>query len=279
MDTIIGLGQAGCNIADHFAKYPQYEIYKIDTHLEQEEKCFSATEYDHPEKYEENCPNFTDFFKDISGDVLFIVGGSGYISGMALRVLQQLKEKAKINILYLRPDPALLSDIKKRQEWLTYNVLQEYTRSGVFEKIYLVENSAIEDILGEVPIIGYYKTLNHMIVSVIHMVNVYDHIDAVVDTFSDPVPSARICTFGLVKPQNKEQKLFFPLDNIRDLRYYYAINKDKLSSSGSLLKSIKEEIKERVRWDKNKKATYGIFSTKYNEDYLYVIAHSSAIQN
>ena len=30
MDTIIGLGSAGCNIADAFAKHPQYKTYKID---------------------------------------------------------------------------------------------------------------------------------------------------------------------------------------------------------------------------------------------------------
>ncbi len=27
---IIGLGEAGCNIAECFRKYPQYNIYKID---------------------------------------------------------------------------------------------------------------------------------------------------------------------------------------------------------------------------------------------------------
>ena len=25
MDAVIGLGSAGCNIADHFSKYPQYK--------------------------------------------------------------------------------------------------------------------------------------------------------------------------------------------------------------------------------------------------------------
>ena len=29
METIIGLGKTGCAIADHFALYEQYNIYKI----------------------------------------------------------------------------------------------------------------------------------------------------------------------------------------------------------------------------------------------------------
>jgi cell division GTPase FtsZ len=28
--NVIGLGQAGCNIADMLSEYPQYKIYKID---------------------------------------------------------------------------------------------------------------------------------------------------------------------------------------------------------------------------------------------------------
>ena len=30
MDTVIGLGKAGCAIADKFSQYPQYRIFKID---------------------------------------------------------------------------------------------------------------------------------------------------------------------------------------------------------------------------------------------------------
>ena len=31
MDTVIGLGKAGCAIADKFAQYPQYKTFKIDS--------------------------------------------------------------------------------------------------------------------------------------------------------------------------------------------------------------------------------------------------------
>ena len=33
MQTVIGLGKAGCNIADHLSQYPQYQIKKIDVGL------------------------------------------------------------------------------------------------------------------------------------------------------------------------------------------------------------------------------------------------------
>ena len=65
MQTIIGLGQAGCNIADKFAEYPQYKVYKIDAGLEKAPRCFNFPKYDNPEKYEENCTNVKDFFKNV----------------------------------------------------------------------------------------------------------------------------------------------------------------------------------------------------------------------
>ncbi len=31
METIIGLGQAGCSIAEKFKQYPQYDVYRLDS--------------------------------------------------------------------------------------------------------------------------------------------------------------------------------------------------------------------------------------------------------
>ena len=80
MDTIIGLGNAGCNIADEFAKYPQYSIKKIDVGLEKTKTTFPLKEYEKIEDYEEKLPTLQHFFRGIRGDILFVVGGGGKIS-------------------------------------------------------------------------------------------------------------------------------------------------------------------------------------------------------
>ena len=36
METIIGFGDAGCNVADKFSEHSQYKIYKINTHKSKE---------------------------------------------------------------------------------------------------------------------------------------------------------------------------------------------------------------------------------------------------
>ena len=54
MDTVIGLGAAGCNIADEFAKYSQYKIYKIDNGLDglKQEGVYYMHRQDSTERYE-----------------------------------------------------------------------------------------------------------------------------------------------------------------------------------------------------------------------------------
>ena len=76
--NIVGLGNAGCAIADALSRYPQYTIYKIDTGLEGDfdfidgydeeqraSKSFSLEEQDSPEDYESSTPSMKAFFCDI----------------------------------------------------------------------------------------------------------------------------------------------------------------------------------------------------------------------
>jgi len=276
MDTIIGLGSAGCNIADKFSVYKQYSIYKIDVGLKGLKKDGI---YDMPwqcdvERYEDKCPNMKNFFKNVKGEVLFIVSGAGNISGTTLRALECLKH-CEINVLYIETDLELLQPTKKAQERTAYYVLQEYARSGVFKNLYLVSNIATEEHLGDVPLNEYYDRINDMIVSTMHMLNVYNHIDSESDTFGEIYETARVATVGLLDFENNDLKTFFPLDKIKETRYYYAINKEKIETDGTLFKKIRKQVKEA---SKEVKTSYGIFSTNYEEDYGYVVQYSPSIQ-
>lgn len=190
-------GRAACKIADCFEKYSLYTIFKIDEEIEDSRYSKSLKKYTTPEEYEQKCPSLKTFFKSLKGDeVLFISVGSSPITGCTLRILEHLQNK-KITILYVRPDLSLLNDKPLQQERVTFNVLQEYSRSGLFEKIYLVDNPTIEQILGEIPITQYYEKLNEFISSTFHLITVYKHIKPVFETHLEIPEVARIATIGI----------------------------------------------------------------------------------
>ena len=171
--NIIGLGAAGCNIADKFTQYPQYNIYKIDAGLKGLKKngIYAMPKQRSAEDYESNCPSLKSFFKNVNGEVIFILCGAGAISGAALRILETIKN-CEINLLYVLPDIDLLSELSQLRNNVTFNVLQQYARSGIFKTMKIVHNPRVEAIIGDVPVIGYYDKLNEIITSTMHMINV-----------------------------------------------------------------------------------------------------------
>jgi len=274
MQTIIGLGAAGCNIADKFSSYPQYTVYKMDNDLKRTPTTYGVKQCKTPEEYEESIGSLKRFFKNLSGDVLFIVSASGLISGASLSILQHIKH-CNLHLMCVYSDADLLGEVGKMQQRLTSNVFQEYARSGVFERTLLIDNVFLEKVIGDVPVIGFYDKLNTLLVSTTHMINVFEHSDSVMDNISPPHEISRIATYGFVDFESGQEKLFFPIDNVREKVYYYAINEEKLKKSNDIRKKIISQIKEN---SVDTKVSYGIYSTQYEEDYVYCVAYSSTIQ-
>ena len=275
--NIIGLGQAGCNIAECFKQYSQYKVIKIDTGLEKAKGVYALEHQDKPEDYENKFPNLKRaLLKGVNGQTLLITS-CGFVSGASLHLLEQLKNKCQISVLYIKPDGSSLSKEKSLQDNLIFNVMQEYARSGVLERLYIVDNVKLSDIVGDTPVREYYNKINELISSTLHMINVFENSKAVMNTFSKPIDVARISTLGLVDYETEEEKMFFGLDMPREKRYYYAIPEDVLESDGTLVKKIKKQVKNNVEHD-TMKSSYQIHSTNYDKPYVYFVSNSSFIQ-
>lgn len=275
--NIIGLGAAGCNIADEFAQYPQYNIFKLDVGLAKGKGCYPIPESTDVEGYESDPLNLKTFFKSLKTDeeVLFVVCGAGRVSAATLKIIEQI-QRCKINILYVKPDRSLLNKEALLHERTAYHVLQEYARSGIFEKIYLVDNKKIEEVLDNVPVIGYYKRLNELIVNTIHMTNVFLNTKTVYNTPATSLTTARVSTFGVVDIEKNEEKLFFSLDIINERCYIYAINKEQLETDGKLFTSLRERSAKMVGDETI--VSVRIHSTDYPNNFGYLIANTSEIQ-
>lgn len=206
---------------------------------------------------------------------MFICVGSSPITGCVLRILEHLQDK-KITILYVRPDLSLLNDKPLLQERVTFNVLQQYARSGLFEKIYLIDNLTIEQILGEIPITQYYDKLNEFISSTFHLITVYKHIKPVFETHLEIPEVARIATIGIRDIESGDDKFFYPIQYKTSQKYYYAFNKEILDRDGKIFQNIKKQMKEKNEGDT--KVSFGIYSTDYKENFVYCEAHTHFVQ-
>jgi hypothetical protein len=272
MDKVIGIGPDGCRLAEQFMEYPQYDVYRIDVGLEGED-CYSLQKRESPEDYEKYVPDLKTFFKGISGDILVVVGGGSPVTGACLRIMQQL-EGCNLHVLYKRPVLTELNRTALLQERLVYNVFQEYARSGVFKKLFLVSESSVEELVGDVPILQFKNAIDKQIVNVFHYVNVFNHTEPVVDNTEPAREIARICTLGIQDLKSGEEKDLFQLENVCDKTYYYAIKEDDLKTDTRLIKTIREQLaKNEIR------PSYCIHSTKYPESFCFYVSHSSRIQS
>ena len=58
--------------------------------------------------------------------------------------------------------------------------------------------------------------------------------------------------------------------------YYFGINEEKLKKEGNLFRELIANIKNKISEDK--KIYFGIYPTKYEDDYIYVEHYSPKIQ-
>ena len=254
----------------------QYKIFKINVDIEGK-GCYNIPILETAEEYEAyEYPKIKSFFKKLKGETLFIIGGSGKSSCGSLRILETIRH-LPISILYVQPDTQILDETQRKQERLVRNVIQEYTRSGVFQKMCLVSNNALDQIIGGAPIIGYHKSLNDLLVPSLHMINFFSNTKAVAGGIPKAKTTHRIYTIGLFDTQKNEEKMFFSLDNSRNKCYIYGVSEEKLKTDKQLMNKIKKQIESKK--EEHLDISYAIYPTDYEYDVGYVIERTPIIQN
>jgi len=278
MQTVIGLGQAGCNIADQLKQYPQYKIIKIDTGLRKTKTSFGLKHQASPELYEEKLPRGMIKFlqEEVMPETLFITS-CGMVSGASLSILEKIKDKTDVTVMYVVPKAEEIAGDKKLQNNLLFNVFQQYARSNLLKRVYLLDNQNIADIMGPVPIMKYWNTLNNLIAYTYHMINVFEHTKPMLTTVTNRIDTARVSTIGLLDVENNEEKMFFSLDIPREKNYYYGVPKKQLEEDENLMETIQNNVKNIKEHDKMK-TTYSVYSTDYDKLYAYCEKSSTLIQ-
>ena len=206
---------------------------------------------------------------------IFLCGASDS-TGLTLAALERLhKNGVKMDIVYFVPETEVLSETKVLHERSACGVLQNFARSGLFEKICLVSNMALENLAGSTNVFDYYRQLNAVFANSYYMMDIFKNTKPITSTFKRPKESCRITTIGLGSLEG-EDKMFFPLEKEVEMVYYYGINEEKLRTEDNLFRTITNSVKQKIT--EERKVSFGIYPTQYEDDYIYVEMFSPKIQ-
>jgi len=203
-----------------------------------------------------------------------IVAGGGSISSCTLRVMEALQHN-KMEVLLIRPDVSFLTKHATTLDNAVFNVLQEYARSGILRRLFIVSNSEIEKVVGQIPVSSYYEKVNEIISSTFHMFNVCKNSSPSLSSLSEGSETARISTLGIGALDNITDQMFFPLNYISEKEYYFAINQKQLDEDPELLSNLKRRAREE---DLTIKVGFGVYPTSYEQNYIYILANTKIIQ-
>ena len=278
MITTIGIGKAGSNIASQFRDNKEYKVYCLSGEVNKTSKSeYKLKTFDKQEDYEENIPNLSKFFKEVTKNIQVFICGSSKSANYTLGILQQIKNK-KIDLFYIKPDTDLLIGNIKLQENAVFGILQQYARSGLLNSMTIFSNPILEQTIGNVPIKKYFDTINQTIYYSVHYKNLFDHKKPIIGNLSVPSEVQRIRALGRLDTEKVQENWFYELDMSRDVCYYFCITKEKLEQDGGLHQKIIEKLKQKST-NAFKNLTYAIYESPYETDFGFCVAHTNAIQN
>ena len=278
MKSILGIGTAGSNVVKQLSQYPVYQSYYISSEFQKTSKYkYALPEMSHPEEYESmEMRKLHKWLDKIEGRCTIFLCGASDSSAITLRALESLHKRSVVmDVVCFVPEIEVLSETKILHERSVRGVLQNFARSGLFNKICLVSNIHLEHIAGSTNVFEYYDQINHVFTSTYYMMDVFKNTKPITSTFKRPKDSCRITTLGIASLE-EEDELFFPFKQEVEVVYYYGINEEKLKTEENLFRTITNKVKSKIT--EERKVSFGIYPTQYENDYIYTEYFSPKIQ-
>ena len=269
---VVGIGTGGSQIATLLGEKPQYEALAVDSSLKGELGCVKQIKIEKQETFKDYEEKTTlDLNKHLGyNEVHVFLFGGGKTTGCVLKVLETIRDK-KITINYISPEQNFLSNKQKLRERATQAILQELARSGIFKRINLFNTSEILK-TREVSFLEKKEVVAKEIADIFHMINYFKNTEGVFSNAENPSEINRICSFGVVNPQNGEETLYFPLDSRREKCYYFIMNQDSLQTPG-----LVEKINDQLERD-DASCSFKIVESEWETNHVYVEAFTNVVQ-
>ena len=274
MRSLIAIGEKATLFAESLKDYPEYTSYCF-RHGHKGD-CFSVPVFTKSERYEEPLADLEEFLKGCCEEVTAIVSGDEAINLTTLQILEVVKDK-NIEILFLKPDEKLLGTAMKQINNLTYNVLQEYTRSGLFKQMFIFDLGAVDLVVGEAALQSFEKARMEFLAGHYHTLNWLRNSEAVAGTDVEHQPVNCLASIGVTDLELSQIKTLNKLDFVRERVYYYGIPEKKVKEDATLRNKILEGYKNNL--DENISSSFKIYSIPFEQELVYVVEYTSAVQN
>ena len=232
MFRVIGVGKIGCSVANHFADLPQYDVTLLN-----EENLGTFSNMEECEK-KVDVKKFSAIARRFrkGEEVLIITDGADSLNGCLLLLGQKIS-KCKISFLHICPDLSFSTITEATNNKITLGVLQEMTRSGLFERFYVVSAEEIEKHVENVALNEIEDKTAELLFGMFSMLIYFDHTTPVRSNYESSKIAVRIGTVGYFD-ENREEHPLFDLGNIKERIYYYGIPEEDFNTQE--LKNIKE---------------------------------------
>lgn len=250
-ENFIGFGRAGCNIVESIKTSctDRRNYFLIDSTLRENADNQSSLQlpvYADPVQQERHMPvaRVKGLFKRLSGETLFVLAGTGDIVPGSLRALEIVAKKTgsnKLSILYVRPEEMQSAgQDKRRLDRMIFSVLQEYARSGECARMYVVDNSMMEQALsGTLVLTSYHEQVNNLLSFVLMTLESLNSTKSIYGAPGVPNQTERICTLGVFDVDDGEERWFYNLENAvdycnRQTCYFFVLTKKSLENAAKL---------------------------------------------
>lgn len=278
MNKVIGIGEFASLVADELRNHPEYTIYKFAENSDAPD-TFALGNHADMKEYEENIPldDVRLFLRSVGSKdgVLAIVEGGNPLSGATLQILQMVKEST-LSVLYLVPDLDMASGDEKSYHKICFGILQEYARSGVLEDLFIIDRPKAEEMVGDVPITEYERSVANFISYTVAMVNYFSNTSAVIESKISKNLWCNISSFGIASFDNTIVNDLFLLEGAENIHFYYGIPSEVLSEDNKLIKKIKTHVKNQK--SEGKTISYSVFATTFDRTMILAQAYTSSVQ-
>ena len=264
---MIGLGEAGKNIAKLFK--PHSKNYKVILLDESEglEKKDTVEEYDSIDfKFKQRG------LKSHDEAILFLCG-SGKVAGASLRILEALKDY-KTSVYYIIPDLEFCSREEKLRHRVHFNVIQEYTRSGMLDEMVVLDNKTILEIAGAGTVSDYYSNANFFIYNLMQNLMYCDHVKPDFSRLHNTKEISRISTISYGSFDAGDEKKLFELQNETETHYYINIEEEDLDNDTTVIPNCKQMVRDNN--EKERETSFAIWKSDaescfYGKHYTHFI--------